>query len=286
MVNQFAKKFDRESLGIMPCSLKIEWVKEIDKEAILKEEGMVLVKLGHHHDDLQRALALAMLMFCGESLIQMSRPYLSNVLVRSLDLVTTKKMLNESKEKGSVDYLINNVIKPEIENDSNLKEKCQNMEVLDDRGLFSRVLLRELQELGRELYPKTPLGSETKESDEFVDFLMQIANKGQDEYVELFFKENWIRIAFILVARAEVIAERGFTPYIDRLAKLQKREAKTVYIHGMRDNINYTQKIAELAQEKGLGNIAQISKFKTRVTSGRLIPAICITFSMNLSESD
>ncbi|TES87646.1 MAG: hypothetical protein E3J93_05380 [Dehalococcoidia bacterium] len=286
LVNGFAKRFDKESSGIMQCSLKIKWVKEIDKEAILREEGTVFVRLGHQHDDLQKALALAMLLFCSKSLIQISRPYLSNSLVRSVDLVTTKKMLNESNEKGSVDYFLDNVMRKDIENDVEIKDKCQKMEVLDDQGLYSRVLLRELQELGRDLYPKTPAGTEATESDEFLEFLMQIATKSPDEDVELFFKKNWIRIAFILVARAEVIAERGFTPYIRRLEKQQRDGAKTVYIHGMTDNIGYTQKIAELAQEKGLGSIVQISKFKTRVISGRLIPAICITFNMNLQEND
>lgn len=286
MVNQFSKTFDKESAGIMPYTLKIEWLKDIDKDALLQEEGVVVVRLGYHHDDLQKALALAMLAFCGKALIPIGRPYLSNSLLRSVDLITTKKMLSEFNQKGSVDYFLNDVIKPEIEKDQELYDKCQTMEILDDRGLFSRVLLSELQELGRNLYPKTPDGSAVSESDEFVAFLVQIANKAPDEDVELFFKKNWIRVAFILVARPGVIADYGFSPYLKRLEKRQKERAQTVYIQGMADNIPYTQRIAEMAQKQGLGVISHRAKFKARLPSGRVIPAISITFRPNIVDAD
>lgn len=286
MVNQFSKTFDEESPGIMPYTLKVDWVKDIDKDALLQEEGVVVVRLGYHHDELQKALALAMLTFCSKALIPISRPYLSNNLLRSMDLVTTKKMLSKSNQKGSVDYLLSSVVKPEIESNQDLCDKCQTMEILDERGLFSRVLLRELQELGRNLYPKTPDSSAALESDEFVAFLTQIATKAPDEDVELLFRKNRIRVAFMLVARPGTIADLGFSPYLKRLQKLQKGRVPTVYIHGMADNVLYTQRIAETAEKQGLGTIVHRAKFKARLATGRSIPATCVTFSLSIPEGD
>jgi hypothetical protein len=270
----------------MPYTLKIEWLKDIDKDALLQEEGLVVVRLGYHHTDLQKALALAMLTFCGKALIPTSRPYLSKSLVRSIDLVTTKRMLNQFNQKGSIDYFLNDVIKPEIENDPELYDKCQTMEMLDDRGFFSRILLNELQELGRNLYPKTPDGSVALESDGLVTFLVQIANKAHEEDVELSFKKSWIRVAIILVARAEVIADHGFSPYLRRLEKLRKERVQTVYLQGMGDNIAYTKRIAEMAQEQGLGVISHRNEFRARIPSGRAIPATNIAFRLNILEAD
>jgi len=270
----------------MPYALKVEWVKDIDKEALLQEEGTVVVRLGYHHDELEKALALAMLTFCSKALISVSRPYLSGRLSRSVDLVTTKRMLLRSNARGSLDYFLDKVIKPEIDGDNELCDKCQIMEILDERGLFSRVFLKELHELGRTLYPKTPDGSSVMEADEFVAFLQQIANKAPDEDVELFFKKNRIRVAFILVARPEVIADRGFSPYLRRIEKLQKEKARTVYVHGMADNISYTRKIAEIAEKQGLGTITHRATFRTTVSSGRTIPATCIALALNVPDDD
>jgi small subunit ribosomal protein S1 len=219
-VNQFSKTFDKESPGIMPYSLKIEWVRDIDKDALLQQEGIVVVRLGYHHEDLEKALALSMLTFCSKALIPISRPYLSKNLLRSVDLITTKKMLSQSNAKGSVDYLLSDIMRPEMDIDSELANKCKVVEILDERGLLSRVLLRELQELGHNLYPNTPDELSVIESEEFLAFLAQIANKAHDEDVDLSFTKSWIRVAFLLVARPQVIASRGFSPYLQRLEKL------------------------------------------------------------------
>ena len=270
----------------MPYSLKIEWVKDIDRDALLHEEGVVVVRLGHQHDELQKALALAMLTFCNKALLPISRLYLSDRLLRSVDLVTTKKMLGKSNEKGSLDYFLSSVVRPEIEKDQDLRDRCQAMETLDDRGLFSRVLLKELHELGQKLYPNVSNGSPALESEELVTFLQQIATKTPDADVQLSFKKNWIRIGVILVARLDLIAERGFAPYLRRLEKLQKEKVPTAYISAMRDNILYAQRIAETAEKQGLGKVMHTAKFKARLATGRGITATCITFNLDIQEAD
>jgi hypothetical protein len=50
----------------------------------------------------------------------------------------------------------------------------------------------------------------------------------------------------------------------------------------MSDNILYTQRIAEMAEEQGLGEIIDRAKFKTRVSTGRVIGAISFTFRLNI----
>lgn len=286
LVNQFAKRFDKESTGIMPCSLKIKWVREVDRDALIQEEGVVLVRLGHHHDELQKALALAMLTFCSKSLIADSRPYLTNKLVRSIDFVTTKRMLHGSKNRGSLDYFLNNIMKAEIEEDDSLREKCQIMETLDEMGYFSRMLLREYQELGRKMYPQTPNGSTAVESEDFLNFLEEIATKPSEEDVELDFKGNRIQTAVMLVARPEKIAKVGFEPYLHRLEKHQKNRLETAYICGMEDNVAYVMRIAERAEKRGLGMIVSTSKFRARTPRRRTVPSICITFDIRIPEAD
>lgn len=280
-VNQFAKRFNGESSGIMPYSLKIEWVKDVDRDALILEEGIVLVKLGHHHNELQKALAVAMLTFCGKSLIPHGRPYLSDRLLRGIDLITTKKMLYDSKEKGSLDHFLGEIVKPEIERDEGLNEVCKKIELMDARGYFSRILLREYQELGRKMYPQTPDSSTVVENEEFLDYLNNIANLAPGEEVELDFKKNRIRVAVMFIARVKIMAQVGFKAYLSRMEKLKRSGVDTVYIYGLEDNINFVKRIVEMAEKNGLGEIVNISTCKAKTYRGRSVNSICVAFSVN-----
>lgn len=189
-VNQFAKGLDKEGGGILPYSLKIDWVRNADREALLKQEGLVIVRLGYSNDKWEKALAAAMLTFCSKALIPSARPYLSRNLLRSIDFTATKKMLTQSEATGSVDYFVNEILRPEIEVDNKLCQTCQTMDRLDDEGYFSRVVLRELQDFGRKLYPRTPEGMATLESEEFISFITQIVEKAPEEDVGFSLRET------------------------------------------------------------------------------------------------
>ena len=177
-----------------------------------------------------------------------------------------------------MDYFLHNILMPETNNDEDIREKCQAMEILNAKGLFSRVLLRELQELGRKLYPKTPNGSTYAESAEVIDFLTQIANKPPEEEVELTFRRSNIRIGFILVARMEVISTLGYSPYLKRIESHRNQGTETIYISGLGDNVPYTKKVAQLAEEQKFGRIVSSDEFKIKGRT-RPVPAVCITFS-------
>lgn len=284
-VNQFADRLEKESSGIMPFRLKVEWVKNVDREAILQEEGIVIVRLGHHHNELQKALALAMHSFSSKAIIPNSRPYLSDTVVCGIDLVTTKKMLHSAKESGSLDYFLDEIVTPAIAADDNLRDKCQVMELLDERGFFSRILLREYKEMGRKMYPRTPDGSSVGECEEFLKFLNELATRTPGEEGELDFRNNRIRVAILLVARAETMEKVGYDAYIRRIQIHRKNRIETVYILGSEDNISYVRQIGELAEKRGLGTIVNNTVCKIKSFRGRPINSICISLSI-IPEED
>lgn len=285
-VNQFAKKMDKESNGIMPYQLKVEWISNVDREALLQGDGTIIVRLGHQHNDIQKALALAMQTFSSKAVIPNSRPYLPESVVRSIDMVTTKKMLHSTNEGGSLDYFLDEIVTPAVNENEDLREKCQTMEFLDERGLFSRVLLREYKEMGRKMYPRTPDGSTLGESEEFLNFLKAIAALAPGEEGNLDFKKDRIKVAVMPIARAEVVEHRGSAAYIRRIEKLRKDKMETVYLLGLGDNVNYVRKTAAQAEQCGLASIVNTNVCKIRSYQGRAIDSICISLDMIPEEQE
>jgi len=284
-INQFAKGLEKEAEGIIPYTVKIDWVKDLDREAFLKEDGTVVVPLGYSHGRRERSLALAMAAFCTKGLIPFARPYLGDTLLRAVDLVTTKKMLSSAKTRGSVDYFLGDMFEPEIERDENLKEQCQTMETLDRQGLFTRVLLKELAEFGRKLYPDTPDGSTVLEGDDFVSFIKQIAEKDPDEDVELSFTQRRIRVSVMLVARRKVIQEHGFPLYLKKIQQDRKKDVETTYLCGRGQNIRPTIKIANIAEKEGLGTVVSSTNHKVIGIAENTISAVCIALQLTSPDT-
>ena len=284
-INRFAKSFHEEGHGILPYTLRIEWVKEMDREAFLREGGMVVVRMGYRHSRPEKSLALAMLAFCGKAVVPSARPYLSKDLLRSIDLTTTRKMLINSKATASLHYFVDEVLKPETEGDEHLREQCQVMEILDERGLFARVLLRELQEMGVRLYPKTPDGSTAFETEEFVSFLREIAEKARDEDVELSFRRHNLGMHVMLIARPAVIGERGFAPYLRKIQELSKKGTKTLYIcaHGV--HTGSAIGIAKVTEKRAIGTILSSDTYKVPLRKGKAMNAVCLRLDLTSPET-
>jgi len=264
----------------MPYNVKIDWVRDIDREAFIKEDGTVLVRLGYSHGQLEKSLVLAMMAFCSKALIPLARPYLGESLVRTLDLYTVRKMLNEAKTKGSMDYFLNDVFTPEIKTDASLGVRCQTMENLDRRGMYTRILLRQLEELGQKLYPAVANGSTVLECDNFVLFLKQIAEKAPDEDVELAFRSRGININVMLVAKRDKIGRQGYPPYLDRIKKMRKKGIETMYLCGLGINIDSTKAITNIVEKNGSATIISSEDHIILSPRGKSTPAVCIILNL------
>lgn len=57
---------------------------------------------------------------------------------------------------------------------NSIQDKCSQIEVIDDAGLFTRILIRELDFFGNKLIGRNPSDDYKNESDKFLSFCMKL----------------------------------------------------------------------------------------------------------------
>ena len=95
-LNRFSKRLNSEVAGIIPYGVQIEWViGEISKESFLRENKVIL-RLGYHtnqDDNVDRAA----LEFVARGMLSSSRPHTDEKVMQAVDLISTKKLLEEEQ---------------------------------------------------------------------------------------------------------------------------------------------------------------------------------------------
>ena len=232
-INSFAISINSEVEDLLPYGLKIKWIApEINKESFIKGENVVIMLDYHNNHD--ENLSKATLFYMNKAVIPEARPHIHDKLGRAIDLMMSKKALSSFMEnRSSFGHFVNSVLRPEIDNDQELKDFCHIIDSTDERGLFTRVFLRELLELGRKRAGVTESGDSVFESSNFAKFLNEIAEKERGEDVPLTFIKSDIKIAIILVARPiNYITD----PFIKKVKEKIKQSVNVIYIFARGDS--------------------------------------------------
>lgn len=193
-------------------SLNIEWVNKENLETKLKE-GKAIVRL-KFEDDETKNIVKATSIYVKDAFLKHTKPYLAKSFREAIDLSITKKILLKStKSSVTLSYFIdeNNNLEDAV------SEKCEIIEEIEDNGLFTRVLLRELDLFGKKLNGRHIKEEYKKEADEFLLYVDEIATREYDDDTPLAFSKQIIKAGIVLVAKPETYTNYGIKPYLRRI---------------------------------------------------------------------
>jgi hypothetical protein len=276
-IDSFVSAVNTEVEGLLPYGLKIKWVSpELNREAFIKNNRVVVMLDYHSNQD--ENLSRATLMYMNKAVIPEARPHIHTKLGQAIDLMMTKKALFSFVEaRSSFSHFVDSVLRPKLEKDQDIKEFCQIIDATDERGLFTRVLLRELLELGYKKAGITESGDTVFESNNFIKFLNEIAQKEKGQDVPLTFLGKDIKVAIILVART---GGESLTPdpFIKRVKEKIKQAVNVVYIFARGPNLRLARQVAD-----GCESLPELTKlheeeFPTRFPEGDLASGFCAIF--------
>lgn len=275
-VNLFSKSLSKDAENLIPYGLKIEWVKETEKEAFLKD-GQIIVRMQHHGNQ-DKNFVNAIMAYVPKAVVPQARTYLHETISKSIDFTIMKKILMSQQGNSALDYFNSSIFTPESKRDDLLRYYCSKMERLDERGMFTRMLLQEFLSLARKVYPKYPNDQIFEETSNFTDFLENIAGKEPGEDVPLQFEGKYINAAIIIVAKSDVISYAGIEPYINRINAVIKQNTENIYISAWgTHNVADTEEVVKQFSKNENIHITS-KKYKLPVYKGRRVPAICIIF--------
>lgn len=274
-VNSFTAEINKEVEELLPYSLKIKWIApEISEQAFIKKNRVII--LLSHHKNQDENFSKATMLYMNKAVIPEARPHIHFKLGEAIDLMMTKKALYSFiKARSSFSYFVTQIMRPKTEGDPEIKEFCTVIDTLDERGLFTRVLLRELKELGYRRAGVTETGDTVFETGKFTKFLNEIARKEQGEDVPLSFSRNYIKVAVILIARPGI-------PVTDPFMKMIKQKIKeginVIYIFARGFNIDLAKQVCQLcSQMPELVEIHKGEKFPTKIDN-RTVAGYCAIF--------
>lgn len=259
-VNSFSQSVDKEAPNIMPYNMKLEFVSEIDRAELLKDKSLVLVRIrDRRHND--KNFVHAMLAFCPVGVLPASRPYLDNSLSDAIDFTVTRKFLNVIQYQSALNYLYKEVIEPETKEKPELNKLCRVLDRLDEQGLFTKVVLRELRDFGAKVGSRYPTEAHKDETRQLVEYMDAVATRAPGEMMEqVGYQGACISMGFLFVGISGTIITQGAIPYLRHIQKLKAMQLEKVYITARDDNIGMAERVSYLA-ERG--------KFAKRVKSKR-----------------
>lgn len=268
------KKISKEVPDIDIPDLVIEWVSENNLQTKLKE-GKAIIKLKFDNDNTRNILK-ATNIFVRDAFLKHTKPYLHDSFRKALDLIVSKKILLQIKTNQS--NLISQFFEENSGDSDEVFEKCERIEEIDDHGLMTRILLRELNNFGEKLIGRLPKNEHKDESEEFLDFINQIATREYDDDTPLSFINETLKVGVILVARIETYRTHGLEPYLRRIKLGRANGIESFYLLARSEKVEILQEVAD--ELLATGNFILINEPKVfKDNQGR--EAICYYIRIN-----
>lgn len=271
------KRINHEVEDAIPYSVKIAWITETTPETFIRE-GRVVVRL-HYHTHRARNIVNAYLAFLPKALIPIARPYIDPRVLRGIELIVGKSTLTPLGD-DVLSVFINDVLTPALAGDDRLRDMCLALERVDGKGLLTRVMLREFLRLGLSYYPRIAPAELVRETVEFMTFLDDLARRQRGQQVLLTFRGRHLRVAIVLVAKAEVFGPFGVTPYIQRAVRNARLGVHTIYFMGWGHNVDAVRQVARSLHESYLIKVAE-KEFRLSM-DGAPVLAILIAYRNDL----
>lgn len=276
-INKVSKKINKEAEGLVTKGVDIIWVNQDNIESFLRK-GRVIVRM-RHHENHDKNIVNATSHYVAKGILHTAKIYLPGKIQTAVDLALVKKILCEEQETGtSIDYFSVNILQPVLNTDAELKRIFTVIEKMEKKGLFTRILLREIRLMGKRLYPSTPTKEEFKETEDFFNFLEPFATHSSGDIIRDWeFTRDNIRIGILLVARRGKLRHEGYRPYTKQINEKINRGVQNIYIFGRNpNNVEAVKKIAKMIRT-GNDKVAgwKVEEY-TSIFRGEVVPAICI----------
>jgi hypothetical protein len=226
-LNDFSKTVNSETVDIMPYPAKIEWVKTMNRQTLI-ENNEIVIKLNGHNEQ-KKNLVYATVAYVTSGLLPYSRQYIDESIMKSCDLVVTAKLLRKEK-RGVLEFFFDEFLSPIMKDQPEVKKYTGLMVRLDNHGLLTRILLRELWDVGRRLYPRAPTRSIKQETVDLVEMLGRLVEKRKGVDISPTIETENVKMSIMLIARPEVVASYGIDPYLKYINKCLERGIYTIHI--------------------------------------------------------
>lgn len=267
-INATILQLDTEVPGLFDESVKLRWIDEGFDHANARK-GSIFIRVQPTAD--QDTLFINSVNYLLErGLLMEAHRYIHGHIMRAIQLVLTERFLQNSQFRSSEALFRAEHYDPALYSDKSLAKATNALERLDQRGLFTRVFLRECSDLPKRLGTRHESRGPKWDLTNFLDYLNTFFSRLDKEELEVEFEyaSQTIRVAFAILADIETLRSGGLRFYRKRTELSIRRGVQTVYIVALGDR--YTRLAYKLAHSlKSDGLIRDYISSSYRMGSAR-----------------
>jgi len=271
------KKINSKENPFLPHDLKIEWVRDENKDTFLKNNQIIIRmrQSSNPHENFVNA----MMSFVSSGLLLKERSYIDPKIMKAADISVVKKLILEASE-DSLNFFNNHIMESLLEEDNDIKEYIHEIATLDGNGMFLNILLNEFSKAGQQIYPEILDPGLVAESKEFLGYLYRIAADIRASTNDgLTFNRDYFKVAIILTAKTETYEKKGLRPYINAVAASINSGVKTIYIFGLGKKIDIAKEVAKTVSDNDFRIIdsrTHYYKHRSLREPGGKVSGVCI----------
>jgi len=188
----------------LPKAIDIEWADDVNANTFDIKENQFVVRLDNSKHQAQNIALLAGAVVSRTTLVGL-RHILEEPLQTAIDITLTRKLLHELNKGHVLDWFLSNDYKQFIAKSEIHKMRGKQVNELDEKGLFTRILLLELDDFAKKMRGKEPKPYMAGEIEGFISFLNSIATKKPRIDVSLTYLKAFLRVGVVIVADTDKI---------------------------------------------------------------------------------
>ena len=274
------KTLNLEKRGLLPTDIKIEWVKDEDKDSFIKN-NQVIIRMRQSTNPYENFVN-AVMSFVSAGLMEKERIYFSKKIMQAADISIVKKLIVEASQ-DSLAFFNNKVIGPLLDNDDELRTYINDIAAIDDNAMFINIMLNEFSKVGKKIFPAFYDPGLAAEANEFLGFLFRAATTIYRSPEELTFNREYFRVAIMMPGKDETLAKQGIRPYIKGTKKSISAGVETFYVFGLGKKITVAKGVAKAIAEEDIRVIdcrTHHYKHKSTTAPGIRIDGVCIEITV------
>jgi len=213
----------------LPKAIKVQWVESQEGRTAQIKESELLVRLDPAESQEKNIVLLANALVKQTSLVGI-RYILKEPLETSIDLNLVKNLLKEVGDRRVLDWYLRNEYIPTVNSSNEIEEWNGKVVEIDERGLFTRLLLVELDDYSKKVAGKLQTQVMFDEIAGLVNFLYLISTKAYGQDVPLDYITKNIKIGVILVGETSKILLSGINPYLIAFTYKTKQQLTSIYV--------------------------------------------------------
>lgn len=265
-INSHIESLDRWSDGVTPQGISIEWVRPgTGRESFLRGDSIVC-RMDYSENPHLNYLNAALLCVQSGFLIE-GRRYLTSTTRKAVDLTVVGLMLGKTGERGVAQTYYERVLPAELEQDSSVQSRYEEIQHIEQHGLFTNVFLPEVVSYHVNSGAAPPRSGHRQELERFIMFLNDLAKAAdvRNSDANLDFNSQHIQVSIIYVGKREKLTKLGYDPYINMIRICKERGAHTIYVMATGASRHSLSNICAEAAQEGLCRVLDHHDFRRKI---------------------